>query len=277
MYYFLKVEEENKKGKIVFGAVMPHPPIIVPQVGGKRIADAVNTRNSMEEVGRRLKACKVDTIVIITPHGEVGQAAVPVYTTHVYEGSFANFNAPKPVYKFKGDAELALSIVREARDANMSVSPIHETLLDHGVLVPLHYPYAAGEKAQIVPIAVAFLPLKYLFDFGRIITRAVEKSGKRVAFIASADMSHRLLPTSPAGYSPRAKAFDEKLVEMVKSHNVNGILEFDPVLAKEAAQDSLWSLAMLLGTLDGEKNIKHEVLSYEAPFGVGYMVATYEM
>lgn len=270
------MSEENKKGKIVFGAILPHPPIIVPQIGGKRIAEAENTKKAMEQVARKLQELKVDTIIIITPHGEVGQAAVPVYTTHVYEGSFANFNLPKPVFKFKGDAELALSIVREAHANNLSVAAISETLLDHGVLVPMYYSYALGDKTPIVPIAVAFLPLPYLYEFGKVIAKTVEKTEKRVAFIASADMSHRIMPNSPAGYSPRGKEFDDQLVELVKNYDVKGILEFDQDLAREAAQDSLWSIAMLLGTLDGEKDVKHEVLSYEAPFGVGYMVATFQ-
>jgi aromatic ring-opening dioxygenase LigB subunit len=90
--------------------------------------------------------------------------------------------------------------------------------------------------------------------------------------IASADMSHRLTEDAPAGYSPQGKIFDERLVEMVKNYDVKGILNFDAELAEEAGQDSLWSIAILLGALDGKK-VKSEVLSYEGPFGVGYMIA----
>ena len=62
---------------------------------------------------------------------------------------------------------------------------------------------------------------------------------------------------------------------MVKNYDVKGILGFDDALADEAGQDALWSIAILLGALDGLK-VKHEVLSYEGPFGVGYMVASFE-
>jgi aromatic ring-opening dioxygenase LigB subunit len=96
-----------------------------------------------------------------------------------------------------------------------------------------------------------------------------------VAIIASADMSHRLTPDAPAGFSPRGKEFDEKLVELIRNYDVPGLLDFDPGLADEAGQDALWSIAILFGALAGQK-VKHELLSYEGPFGVGYMTATFE-
>jgi AmmeMemoRadiSam system protein B len=147
--------------------------------------------------------------------------------------------------------------------------------LDHGALVPLYFPQAAGIKKPVLPMAIAFMPLPKLFEFGKSLASTVKRMKRKVAVIASADMSHRLTPDAPAGYSPRGKEFDEKLVELVKNYDVNGILNFDPALAEEAGQDALWSIAVLLGALDGLK-VKHEVLSYEGPFGVGYMVAAFE-
>jgi aromatic ring-opening dioxygenase LigB subunit len=84
-----------------------------------------------------------------------------------------------------------------------------------------------------------------------------------------------LTPDAPNGYSPRGREFDERLVTLVKKYDVEGILKFDPQLAAEAAQDSLWSIAILLGALSGSP-VKPEVLSYEGPFGVGYMTAVFQ-
>ena len=78
-----------------------------------------------------------------------------------------------------------------------------------------------------------------------------------------------------SGFSPRGKEFDEQLVKLVENYDVNGILNFDEELAEEAGQDALWSIAILLGALAG-KIVKPEILSYEGPFGVGYMVAALE-
>lgn len=257
---------------IVYGAILPHPPILIPQIGRDRIKAAEKSQRALTEISRRMVEHNFDTVVVITPHGAVGQASVPVYTGHVFEGSFAQFGLDKPLFTFKGDPEFGLAIVKDSPLA----SACPETLLDHGVLVPLFYPQAAGIKKPILPIAIGFLPLSRLFTFGQSLARTADRLGRKVLLIASADMSHRLTPDAPNGYSPRGKEFDEKLVELVRNYDVPGILKFDPDLAEAAAQDALWSIAILLGALDGKK-VKQEVLSYEGPFGVGYMIAGFEV
>ena len=257
---------------VVFGMIMPHPPIIVPSIGGKKIKEAERTKKALQDVSKHLKTKDFDTLVVITPHGAVSQAAVPVYTSHVFEGDFASFGQPKPVYHFKGDNELAIACVKEDP---LITSRTPETILDHGVLVPLYYPTEAGIKKPILPIAIGFLSLKQLYEFGKVLARAAEKVNRKIAIIASADMSHKLTPDAPSGFDPKGKEFDEKLVDLVRRYDVQSILDFPPDLADIAGQDALWSIAILLGALDGQK-VKHEVLSYEGPFGVGYMVAQFE-
>ncbi|MBI5701484.1 AmmeMemoRadiSam system protein B [Candidatus Saganbacteria bacterium] len=258
--------------QIVFGEISPHPPILIPQIGGARLNDAEKSKKSLEAASNALRSKDFDTIVVITPHGAVSSASVPVYTSPVFEGDFANFGMPKPVFHFKGDTELGVAIAKE--DTALT-SRIPETILDHGALVPLYYILEAGIKKPILPIAIAMLPLPKLFEFGKVLARAAEKINRKIAVIASADMSHRLTQDAPSGFDPRGKEFDEKLVDLVRRYDVKGILNFPEELAYRAGQDALWSIAILLGALDGLK-VKHEVLSYEGPFGVGYMVATFE-
>ncbi len=258
--------------QVVFGATMPHPPILVPSIGGKRIKDAVRTQKALQDLSKVLKGKDFDTLVVITPHGAVSSATIPVYASPVFEGDFANFGFPKPVYHYKGDPALAIAVVKEDP---MLVSRISETILDHGVLVPLYYPTAAGIKKPILPIAIGFLPLRQLYEFGKMLSRAAVKINRKIAVIASADMSHRLTVDAPSGFDPSGKEFDEKLLSLMKNYDVQGILDFPPELADRAGQDALWSIAMMLGAFDGLK-VKHEVLSYEGPFGVGYMVAAIE-
>jgi MEMO1 family protein len=257
---------------IVFGAILPHPPILVPPIGKERLKEAEKSQSALEEMARRIKEIEFETIVVITPHGDVGQASVPVYTGHVFEGNFGAFGMPKPSFVFKGDPQLGLAVVKDTHLA----TACPETILDHGVLVPLYYPTMAGIKKLVLPIAVAFMPLSKLFEFGKSLSKTIDRLGRKVLLIASADMSHRLTHEGPGGFSPRGKEFDEKLVELVKNYDVNGLLKFDPDLAEEAGQDALWSIAILLGALDGKK-VKPEVLSYEGPFGVGYMIAALEV
>lgn len=255
----------------MFGAILPHPPLLVPEIGREQLKKVESTTRSVAEVFRRLKKHDFDTLVVVTPHGKVGQASVPVYTGHVFEGDFAMFGAKKPMLSFKGDPKLGLAVIKDCDFA----SNCPETLLDHGALVPLYFYQAEKIIKPVLPVAVGFMSLKKLYDFGVSLAKSAARLGRKIAVIGSADMSHRLTQGAPSGYSPRGKEFDDKLVELVKDHDVQGILNFDRELADEAGQDALWSIAILLGTLDGAA-VKHEVLSYEGPFGVGYMVASFE-
>ncbi|MFC1495846.1 AmmeMemoRadiSam system protein B [Candidatus Margulisiibacteriota bacterium] len=263
------------KNNIVYGAIMPHPPILVPFIGRDNINAAKKSQSSLIGVAKKLKKIShgLDAIVLISPHGSVAQSTVPVYTAEEYFGSFHQFGFPEPEFRAAGDPEFSKELVKEA--GNLA-SATDITTLDHGMLVPLYYPLEEKVELPIVPIAIGFLGLNELFNFGKKIQITANRLNKKVAVIASADMSHKLIPTAPSGYDPAGQEFDNKLVELVRNYDINGILNFDPLLADRAGQDALWSIAILLGALD-QLPIKHNVLSYEGPFGVGYMVADFEV
>lgn len=97
---------------------------------------------------------------------------------------------------------------------------------------------------------------------------------KRLAWIASGDMSHRLKKDGPYGLHPSGEKFDQKFISLLKKKDISGILALDPVLIEEAGECGLRSFCMLLGALE-EAQVKWqpEILSYEGPFGVGYLVS----
>jgi len=245
---------------IVYGAIMPHPPIVLSEIGGDRLADAHATVSAMKEIGRNIKDRKPDVIVIFTPHGEVDYQKVNIYEAAKFSGSFANFGYHKLSYELPGDIKFTEKIIAELMKDKVPFEAISFSNLDHGVLVPLYFALGAGWKGTLVPMAIAVLPLPVLFNFGRSLGRALSKLRKSIVVIGSADMSHRLTQDAPAGYHPMGKEFDEKLVKLVEAGDVEGILHFDPGLSEIAGQDALWSTAMLLGCMDGLKT-SNRVLS----------------
>ena len=48
--------------------ILPHPPIIMPQVGRGEEKKISKTISSFEEIARRVAALKPDTIVLTSPH-----------------------------------------------------------------------------------------------------------------------------------------------------------------------------------------------------------------
>jgi len=85
-------------------------------------------------------------------------------------------------------------------------------------------------------------------------------------------LSHRLTPDAPAGFHPEAYRFDEEVVESLRMNKPEQISRIDQGLRRLAGECGYRSMLVALGASAGaEKGC--EVIHYEAPFGVGYLVA----
>jgi AmmeMemoRadiSam system protein A len=263
---------------IVFGCIVPHPPIIVPEIGGGRESETSATIEAMEKLTGELARQRPELMFIISPHGFSRYDAMGVATARSLSGSLRDWGVIGADYNFENDLEAVALLQEEARTSGIPLKSIGERRydLDHGVMVPMYFLIKGVKGVPIVPLTFSLLPLSAHFAFGQALRRTADRLGKRVAIIASGDLSHRLLPGAPAGYDPEGKTFDEKLVAAIASYDVKAILNLDPRLIDRAGQCGLHSIVILLGALEGLE-VKPEVLSYEGPFGVGYLVASFEV
>ena len=263
---------------IVFGCIVPHPPLLVPDVGGGREREIWATTEAMERLTEKLARHRPETVFIISPHGAYYHNAMGVATAKSSQGNMRSWGARGPDYHFDNDLEAVAALEQEAKAANIPLRSIGERAyeLDHGVLVPIYFLVKGMEGATLVPLTFSWLPLQAHFAFGQAMRRAAEKIGKRVAIIASGDLSHRLIPSAPAGYHPDGQVFDEKLTAAIEAYDVKAIMTMDEELVEHAGECGLRSIVILLGALEGLA-VKSEVLSYEGPFGVGYLVASFEV
>jgi len=263
---------------IVFGCIVPHPPIIVPDVGKGGEREISATSSAMEQLADKLAAQKPESVLIISPHGKYHPDAMGILTSPSSYGDLSSWGSTSPGENFNNDLELVELIQQEAKKAAVPVKPISQAHynLDWGVMVPMHFLGRAVKESALVPLTFTWLPLKTHFAFGKAIRAAAELSKKRVAIIASGDLSHRLIQGAPAGYDPMGKVFDQQLASAISSMDTEAILNFDPAVIEHAGECGLRSITILLGALAGLK-VKSKVLSYEGPFGVGYMVASLEI
>lgn len=254
--------------------VAPHAPILVPDIGRDDLAEVPGTCDALGALAREIDALGPDTVVIVSPpHLRLASRdAFPVKTGRSFFGDLSRFRAPGSAVSLRTDGVLLDALTETARLAGV---PLHrdtgEREDDWGALVPLLL--LAPPSAQIVAInACPHLGYSEHALLGAALRDAVEESGRNAVFIASGDMSHRLKPGAPSGYSPRGKEFDLAVVEAMRSGDLGAVFNIDPRLSDEAGEDCLWSLAVLAGTIEGH-DAEIEVLSYEGSFGVGYMVA----
>ena len=93
--------------------------------------------------------------------------------------------------------------------------------LDHGILVPLSYLQQAGlPTIPVLAISIGYLPLLELYAFGGIIRDAAAALGKRVAIVASGDMSHYLKSEGPYEYNPDGARFDASVRQLLARGDV---------------------------------------------------------
>lgn len=265
---------------LVLGCVAPHPPVLVPEVGGEDAAMVASTAAAMKELAERVRASKPDVLVVISPHSTGFFDSIAVKVSPNLSGSFFVFGAWEVALDLQNDIELAGLVMEEAESAGIPVVGLtagyaaltRKEDLDHGVLVPLYYIFR-DFKVPIVSLAVSHIGFEKHYELGGAVRRAVERSGRRAIFLASGDLSHKLTPDAPAGFSADAKDFDELVVEIFRSGELDRLANIDPGFAESAGECGLRSFITLAGAFEGKK-VETKVLSYEGPFGVGYLVAT---
>jgi AmmeMemoRadiSam system protein B len=260
------------RSSIVFAGIAPHPPIMVPEVGGGAADEVRASINAMREFTERIIASGAETVVLISPHAPLEAHAFVAYQEEVLYGSFANFRAPDTTVEAELDEEILTAIARTSAERGYEVLGVKGYDLDHGTAVPLYFLQRNGWRGRVVALGYAFLSNQDHLNFGSCIKHAVDESSRPVAFVASGDLSHRLKPGAPAGYNKDAHFFDEEIVAAIRASAPERIIKIDADLRKMAGECGYRSMLVALGATEGTTQTC-EVLSYEAPFGVGYMVA----
>jgi len=259
---------------IVFSAICPHPPILIPTIGKDNLDKIKQTEKAMKNLEQELYASKPDVVLVISPHGELIPDAFSLNLNSVYSADFENFGDFKTKMEFKSSPKLSLRIKERVED-QLPIVLVSEPKLDHGIGVPLYYLSQHLKGIKIIPVYYSLLDYKLHYLFGQLIKKELVKSDQRVAVIASGDLSHCLIKGAPAPYSAQGEKFDTKLVELISKKQYEKIMKMDKKLIEKAAECGLRSFLILFGIIE---QIEHnpEVLSYEGPFGVGYLTVNFK-
>lgn len=144
-----------------------------------------------------------------------------------------------------------------------------------GFNVPIYF-IAKDFQKEIKPFLIEDKDPLYYFNSGKDVFKNMEKE-KKYGLIASGDMSHCLKESGPYGFNQDGPEFDKKLIEFLKNKDINSFLKLGSAYP-EAGECGLRSFSFLLGVLEAaEINWQAEILSYEFPFGVGYLVVDFKL
>ncbi len=260
---------------LVFAAITPHPPIIIPTIGKENIGQLKATIDGFKKLEEQLYSSKVETILIISPHGLVQSHAFSMNLSPEFLLEFTEFGDFATKHTMAGDVGLAHRM-REALETAAPVQLISQPRLDYGSSVPLFVLAKSMPHIKIIPLYYSGLSLEEHFKFGQQLKSEILYSQNRIAVIASGDLSHKLSQNAPGGYSPKAAKFDQKIIDILIQKQSDEILRLSEQQITEACECGLKSIVTLLGILDGI-NYEPQRISYESPFGVGYLVMNFRL
>lgn len=259
---------------IVFAAAVPHPPVILPQVGKGGEAKISDTISAFKKAMQMLAEHKPETVVIISPHAEGYADWIHISPGKKARGSMAQFGAPQHSFEAEYDDVLANVIEAEAQKMGIPAGTdgMQNPDLDHGTMVPLYFLDEQLSGYKLVRMGLSGLGRDVHYRLGQAIAAACGE--KRVAVIASGDLSHHLSENGPYGFVPEGPRLDALITSAFKTGDFGGLLAIEDELADKGGECGLRSFVIMAGTLDG-RDVKAELLSYEGPFGVGYAVAVF--
>lgn len=270
--------------KLISCYLVPHPPIMVPEIGKGEERKLEKTIKSLERITANMRAEKPQTVIVITPHGCMFSDAIAVSVQKQFVGDFSQFGQPGVSLEFNGDTEMSYRIMEEAAHEGIPVISMDRATagkyrtslgLDHGALVPLYYINKGYQGFDLVHITYGLLSPFDLYRFGKCVQKVIEGKEKKVSILCSGDLSHRLTKDAPAGYSKKGAEYDQRLISLLGDVDVEGIITLDPHLIEEAGECAYRAILIMLGAIDGF-DIETELMSYEGPFGVGYCVASFK-
>lgn len=257
-----------------WAALMPHPPIIIPEVGRGREQEAAATLDGAARLCERLTALHragnaPDVLLVLSPHQPYASGAMFINDAPRIRGSLAPFGAPRTIVEADTDAGAMQELMSALSAAGipMARGNLEDITRDHGSLVPLRYlapTFADGKLPPVIIAGPSGLDLEQALVLGKAL--AGLSGERRWALLASGDLSHRLKPGAPAGFSPDGAPFDQAVVKALQSGDPSILTELSPKLRENAGECGLRSVLVMLGLCAGPV----AVLSYEGPFGVGY-------
>lgn len=249
----------------------PHSPILIPAIGKINNLVLGKTTESYQKIAEQLEAEKVESIIIISPHLNAPENGWLINSAPEFKIGFENFGDFATHGQVNGDMILAHEL-KESLKNNFDIQLGSEAQLDYGSAIPLQLLSPSLKDIKIVSLSLANSDRQSHFALGQALKNIIISQEKRIAVIASADLSHRLKRSSPGGYNAKGAKFDNKLIEYLNQRESAGenILQMDERLIKDAMECGLKAICVLLGILDGLE-YEPKVLSYQTEIGVGYL------
>lgn len=261
---------------ILAAYAVPHPPIIMPEVGHGEEKKIQKTIDAYRLVMRQAAKLKPDTVVVTSPHSIMYADYFHISPGNHASGNFGQFGAPQVKIEANYDTEFVSLLSNFCGQNNIPAGTVGERdrHLDHGTMIPLRFLQENYTDFKLVRIGLSGLDPLMHYRLGKFISQTADELKRNVVVIASGDLSHKLKHDGPYGFAEEGPVFDRQITEILGKGDFLSLLQMDSDLCESAAECGLRSFWIMAGTLD-KKNVESSLISYEGPFGVGYSVASF--
>lgn len=262
---------------IVAAFMVPHPPLIVPEVGKGEECGIRKTIEAYREAAQRIGRLRPETIVLISPHQVMYADYFHISPGRGAKGDFGQFHAGQVKLEAAYDTEFVEELcgLSDEREIPAGVRGERERELDHGTMVPLYFVNQYFREYRLVRIGLSGLPLAEHYRLGQCIREASIRLNRRVVLIGSGDLSHRLKEEGPYGFRKEGPEYDSRIMDVMSRASFGELFDFPEDFCEKAGECGHRSFTMMAGALDRTR-VLPERLSYEGPFGVGYGICAYK-
>jgi aromatic ring-opening dioxygenase LigB subunit len=257
---------------IVYGAIMPHTPLLIPSIGKDVYSQIKKTREACEKIAKEIYSRHIDTIFLIADQVTVHEDALSINIKDPFSFDLSEFGDFGFDVAVRPDLQLIDRLQRYLRKENERVSLNTDKNLIFSTAVPLHFLIKQFPTTKLVAVSPpTYMKKSEIFDCGIKIQNILQESNKRIAVICAGDLSHR----ANNAKNQNADIFDNNIFEAIQNTNAAILHKLDDSIINSSSQTIFEEILLLFGVFD---KISFEVshLNYEAPFGVGYITAAFE-
>lgn len=265
---------------ITAAALVPHPPLLLPELGRSPTADLELLRSASRHAVATLLD-QAEALLVVGPAPAWGEAEPGA------AGSFVPYGAPVTASLPAAAAAPAVADgpAGPSRDADAArwldraaLPPGHLTELPLSLAVAAWLLDQLAEERALPPVAAFGVPAGadagQAAPLGRALAAAVREA--RVGLLVMADLSARRTQRAPASFHPDAEEFDRRIGDAIRKAELGRLLEVDPALAAEMGAGGMAALWLLAGALADVRDLHGQVRYEGGPFGVGYLVGVLE-
>ncbi len=261
---------------IVAAYMVPHPPMIVPEIGRGSEKQIEKTIKAYERVADEIAALKPETIIISSPHSIMYSDYFHISPGTGAQGSFADFRATQVRFDVEYDEELVKRLSARAENLHFPAGTLGEKHpeLDHGTMVPLWFIMKKYKDFKLVRTGLSGYDLLKHYEYGMLIKDTVEELGRKAVYVASGDLSHKLQEYGPYGFAEEGPVYDKRIMDVCSGARFGELFDFDENFCEKAAECGHKSFVIMAGALDG-KAVEAAQYSHEDVTGVGYGICSF--